>query len=117
MANAQTFPPTGIKPVLTSVHVSPSFVDRNTPPAADAKTSPCELNVTALASNALNPLFCSVHESPLSVDRNMPPPCPMIERVAAKMWPLYLLIPRPAISVDVRPVLASVQLSPLSVER
>lgn len=81
-----------------------------------AKTSPIESNVTALASNALKPLFCSVHESPLSVDRNMPPPSRMIEQVAAKMWPL-LLIRSPAMSVDVWPGFASIQPSPLSVER
>src|SRR6267378_6063569 len=109
MASAQTFPPTGMRPLLTSVQEAPSFVDRKTPPAAAAKTSPAELNVTALASTAVKPLFCSVHESPLSVDRNMPPPPPMIERVAAKMWPLLLIL-SPAMSVDVRPVLASVQL-------
>ena len=77
-----------------SVQEAPSFVDWKTPLAAAAKTSPIELNVTALASNAVKPLFCSVHESPLSVDRNMPPPSRMIEQVAAKMWPL-LLIRRP----------------------
>src|SRR5712664_2302625 len=76
MASAQTFPPTGMRPLLTSVQEAPSFVDRKTPPAAAAKTSPAELNVTALASTAVKPLFCSVHESPLSVDRNMPPPSP-----------------------------------------
>src|SRR5437588_924112 len=47
----------------------------------------------------------------------MPPPSPMVERCTAKMCALLGLTDRSATSVEVRPVLASVQLSPLSVER
>jgi len=60
-----------MRPLLISVREASSFVDWKTPLAAAAKTSRIELNVTALASNAVKTviLFCSVHESSLSVDR------------------------------------------------
>jgi hypothetical protein len=37
IASAQTFPPAEISPLLISLQVSPSFVERKAPPAAPAK--------------------------------------------------------------------------------
>ena len=80
MAYAQRLPPTRMMTLLMSVQEAPSFVDRSMPPATATKTCPTNLNVTALAADAVELLFCFVDESLLSIDRNMPPPCPVIER-------------------------------------
>jgi len=80
MAYAQRLPPTRMMTLLMSNQEAPSFVDRSTPPATATKTCPTNLNVTALAADAVEQLFYSVHESLLSVDRNVPTPCPVMER-------------------------------------
>ena len=80
MAYAQRLPPTRMMTLLMSVQEASSFVNRSTPPATATKTCPTNLNVTALAADAVEQLFYSVHESLLSVDRNVPTPCPVMER-------------------------------------
>jgi len=80
MAYAQRLPPTRMMTLLMSVQEASSFVNRSTPPATATKTCPTNLNVTALAADAVEQLFYSVRESLLSVDRNVPTPCPVMER-------------------------------------
>src|SRR3954467_2704616 len=114
VASAQTFPPGGTRPALTSLQASPSLNDSKTPPATPADSRSYGPTVSALTSCWSSP--AGVQTSPLSVDRKTPPPTPNWETVPAKTWPLGATASA-ATSVEVSPALTSSQWSPSSVER